>query len=539
MDSAILGADGRPLKKRPLKREVATPEIAGVRSLMQDAVAPGLTPARLAQILRSAEEGEPRDYLTLAEEMEEREFHYISVLGTRKRALQGLDIQVEEVGEDAAGQEIAEAVRDLVERPAVVDLIGDLADAIGKGFAVAEILWHTDKARWTPVEFLHRDPRFFVFDRLTRRQIRLAEDGFPEGKILPDYKFIRHVPRLKSGVPIRGGLAKPAAWAFIFKSYTLKDWAAFAEVYGMPVRVGKYGPSASEDDKRKLLHAVRNIGTDAAAVIPESMMIEFIEAGKGVATSSSSVFGELADYLDKQVSKLVLGQTMTSDAGGSLAQAKVHEEVRMDVLAADARQLETTINRDLIRPFVDLNFGPQKAYPRMTLPVAEPEDVKTLADTLSKLVPLGVRIEEGEIRDRIGFRQPEEGANVLGSGGVAPFRANPAPVPAQDQDSGEENAPRAANRAEGCCAPARNAAQDVEDELDALEGEALDDWEGVVDPVLAPIRRAASEANSFEDFLGRLTGLFPEMDAGPLTEKLARNTAIAKGLGDAGEPQSA
>ena len=36
---------------------------------------------------------------------------------------------------------------------------------------------------------------------------------------------------------------------YLFKNYDLKDWVSFAEVYGLPLRLGKYAPGASEADK--------------------------------------------------------------------------------------------------------------------------------------------------------------------------------------------------------------------------------------------------------------------------------------------------
>ena len=61
----LIDVHGRPLKAA-LKKEIAEPTLTGVRSLMIDAVAPGLTPQRMAAILRAAEQDQPRDYLTLA-----------------------------------------------------------------------------------------------------------------------------------------------------------------------------------------------------------------------------------------------------------------------------------------------------------------------------------------------------------------------------------------------------------------------------------------------------------------------------------------
>ncbi len=63
---------------------------------------------------------------------------------------------------------------------------------------------------------------------------------------------------------------------------------------------------------------------------------------------------------------------MTADDGSSNAQAQVHNDVRVDILEADAKALANTLNRDLLRPYIDLNFGPQADYPRIELEVPKP-----------------------------------------------------------------------------------------------------------------------------------------------------------------------
>lgn len=547
----LLGPDGEPIVHETLRQEIAGPTLGGTRPTMWEQVAPGLTPQRLAAILRAADEGDHRDYLSLAEEMEERELHYISVLGTRKRALTGLPIMVEAASDEQADLSIADAVRDLADEPGIRDLLDHQTDALGKGYAVSELIWETSAAQWKPVAYKDRDPRHFMFDRLTGRELRLVDAGVPDGVPLAPFKFVRHVPRLKSGLPMRGGLAKPAAWAFIFKSYTLKDWMAFCEVYGMPLRIGRYGPQATEDDRRRLMMAVRNIGTDAAAIVPEGMAIEFVQSKGG--SSQQPVFHGFAEYLDQQLSKLVLGQTMTTDSGSSMAQAKVHENVRRDILHADARQLEATLARDLVRPFVDLNFGPQKRYPRLTLPVTEPEDLKGLADNLKKLVPLGLRVSESEVRDRFGLADPDEGETVLGASGVETFSRDD-----DESDDDEGAAParqrrgRAANsRQKGktkrqkqpkrkakkdccpsCAAKARNASEAVDDELANVTAFGLSNWQEVLDPVLEPLRTAVNSARSYDDFLAKLPDALAEMDTDRFVATLAASMFVGRGLGD-------
>ncbi len=355
--SSILGPDGQPIVIQVLSEEIATPTVAGVRRTHEDRVASGLTPERLGSILRDAARGEARNYLTLAEEMEERYLHYASQLQTRRLALEGIDATVEA---NDADSKIVDAVTELVGDDGFDNALGNLTDGISKGYAVVEMMWEYERKALRPVTYIERDPRFFQLDRLTLRDLRLAVDGSIEGEVLPEAKFLRHLPRTKMGLPLRRGMARPAAWAYLIQQFTLQDWAAFSEVYGMPLRVGKYNANASPADKRTLLKAVASIANDAAAIIPQGMDIEFHEVS---GNNGAAVFGGLLEYIDKQISKLVVGQTMTSDDGSSLGQAKIHNEVRLDILRADGKQLARTANRDLIKPFVDLNFGPQEHYP--------------------------------------------------------------------------------------------------------------------------------------------------------------------------------
>ena len=144
----------------------------------------------------------------------------------------------------------------------------------------------------------------------------------------------------------------------------------------MPLRIGRYSEGAREEHKQLLKAAVAGLGSDAAAILPESMRIEFEQVGN--VGGAKDLFLHLAEWLDRQTSKAVLGQTMTTDDGSSQSQANIHNEVRLDILKSDARQLEVTLNRDLIKPFIDLNFGPQAVYPRLVLHVdVETEDLKT------------------------------------------------------------------------------------------------------------------------------------------------------------------
>lgn len=524
-DSVIVDHRGQPLRKRELTHEIARPTLTGVRQVWHQSVAGHLTPDRLAAILRAAADGDGHQYLTLAEEMEEREPHYAAVLGTRKRAVSGLDVMVEAASDDQTDIDLADEIRELVRRPAFDDLLEDLLDALGKGYSACEILWDRSERQWWPKRYEWRDPRFFRFDLESGRELRLIDlDDAVNGIPLPAYKFITHVPRLKSGIPLRGGLARLVAVSYMAKSYTVTDWLSFAEIFGMPLRVGRYDDRASEDDVAILRQAVANLGTDAAAVLPEGMKIEFQEIAN--TSGGSDLFLKLAEWLDKQTSKAVLGQTMTTDDGSSYAQGAVHNDVRGDIQRADARQLSTTLNRDLVKPYIDLNHGRQQRYPSISLHVPEPEDLKLLAEVLKELVPMGLRVEESAVRDKIGLPDPDPGARLLTApdpmGGMAMNRAQFAPLPAPG---------RALNQAEAVRVHREPVFSEAEE-----EGE--DDWEAQLAPIVDPVERLAQQVvddgGSADVFLARLPELLDQMDETELIRHLAAATLKARGMGDAG-----
>ncbi len=70
--SKIVDQYGRQIQYEKLTEELAAAQTTGIRQVWHQSVASGLTPGRLAAILQAAAEGTAHDYLTLAEEMEER-----------------------------------------------------------------------------------------------------------------------------------------------------------------------------------------------------------------------------------------------------------------------------------------------------------------------------------------------------------------------------------------------------------------------------------------------------------------------------------
>lgn len=528
----ILGPDERPIDRSLLTQERAVPSVTGIQHPFEETIATGLQPARLARTLRDAARGDMHDFLTLAEEIEEREPHYRYVLETRKNAVTSLNAQVDPASESARDVEIADFLRNgIVETPAFQTLPDMLLDGLSKGYSIVEVVWETEKT-WLPRSFIWRDPRLFQFDLATRKQFRLRMQGLAEGAPLEPLKYLTHVPLLKMGLPARNGLARAAAWAFMFKSFSMRDWAQFLEIYGMPMRLGKYGPGSSADDRAVLLAAVRNLGRDAAAIVPSGMTIDLVEA-KGF---SDKPFEGNVRFIDEQLSKLVIGKP-GDGVGSSKAGEEVLDKVRADIKKSDARDLALTLMEQLIRPVVDLNFGPQKAYPRLHFPIPERKDLQVWSDAVGKFVDRGLEVEASQIYDQLGLKEPAAGAKLL----KTPEAGGPAPKPAQVtpvEKVGAVSPYRLDPRVCPSCGPARlsgdpTGAGDM-DEVDELVAEALEGWQPDMSPILAAIRAAADEATSHEEFQAALDRIAPDLPVARLARRLAKLGMIGRGLGDAG-----
>lgn len=394
----------------------------------------GLTPRRLARIFKAADEGDVYEQMELFEEMEEKDTHLFSQLQTRKLAVTGLDWEIQSFSDDEIDKQIADFVDEQLKGIENLDEIFiDILDAIGKGISVMEIEWGVDTDGSNIIEdisYVH--PKKLLWDSQTDEMMIYTKE-FPAGIHLPENKFVVHKYKAKSGHASRGGILRVVAWMYLFKNYDVKDWVAFCEVFGMPLRLGKYSAASSDDDKQALMNALFSLGTDAAGIVPDGTEIEFIESNK---TSSVEIYELLARYCDEQISKAILGQTLSSDSGGgSYAQGKVHNEVRHDLTQADAKALAVTVRRDIIRPLVEYNFGCDVNVPFFRFDCEEAEDLKEKVDILKILVcDMGLKVPESHIYKKFNIPAPEVGEAIL-----QPAEKNQMPPEEEEQSFKDEN----------------------------------------------------------------------------------------------------
>jgi len=367
----------------------------------RDYPADGLTPAGLARILREADQGAPDRALALFEQMEEKDAHLHSVASTRRLALTGLRweiVSAADVHQDvdrAAADAAASHCRKVLARVEDFDeVLQHLSLALGRNIALAENIWEAADGELRLADVLPLSFDRIAFDDAGQVRI-LTRSARYDGIAPPPGKFIIHVPHAASGHPMRGGLLRATALAYLAKHFSMKDWMIYAEVFGMPVRIARYEPGATADDKRELLNMLQSLGADAAGVFSKAVEGQLLESGRGTAPPP---YERMCDFFNHELSKAWLGQTLTVEASPSESRPgasgpAVHNEVRLDLRQDDILKEGRTIRRDVLAPITRMRFGPAAPVPYFRRGLEPPRDLNKLAEMLNVAVnDLGMEI---------------------------------------------------------------------------------------------------------------------------------------------------
>lgn len=140
------------------------------------------------------------------------------------------------------------------------------------------------------------------------------------------------------------GLLEKAAVYTILKRHSWGSWDEFEELFGVPIRIAKIA-SQSEAVKSEVAGWLEEMGSSPYGVFPIGTEIDIKENSK---TDSFNVFYMKIQALDKELSKLILHQTMTTENGASKAQGTVHENTLGEVIKSDKKKMLSFLNKRLV-----------------------------------------------------------------------------------------------------------------------------------------------------------------------------------------------
>ncbi len=157
---------------------------------------------------------------------------------------------------------------------------------------------------------------------------------------------------IEAGQPDDLGLLLKAALHTIPKKHASSFWDCFAEIFGMPWRVAR---TTTRDPKeyRRIEDMIYNAGKGTGMVTGPDTEIQFVESGKG---DAFNVYDKRIDRANSELSKLIIGQTMTIEDGSSLSQSQTHLAVFENLVESDRDMLRDIVNNQLLPRMVMHGF---------------------------------------------------------------------------------------------------------------------------------------------------------------------------------------
>lgn len=278
--------------------------------------------------------------------------HVFACVLSRKSGVLSLEWEIKN-GTDKT--ELTEKLENLLKKLDIYRLINDILDCTMFGFQPIEIIWGKVENLILPIELKAKPPEWFCFDDDNQLKFRTKEHYY--GEELPPKKFLCPQSNPSYENPYGERTLSRVFWPATFKKGGMKFWVIFTEKYGIPHLVGKHPRGASKEETDNLADLLEDMVQDAVAVIPDDSSVEIQEANK---SSSAEIFEKLIDKMNAEISKAILGQTLTTEIGtnGSYAASNTHFAVRQDIIDSDKKLVEKTINQ-LIQWICDINFANQ------------------------------------------------------------------------------------------------------------------------------------------------------------------------------------
>ncbi len=186
---------------------------------------------------------------------------------------------------------------------------------------------------------------------------------FPREHVRPETGEILIDPNNERGIPYREdpwntwlveigdpfdlGLLNIAAREVIWKNYSRTDWSRMCEKFGLPLLAIK-AATRNEDELAALEEMAANFGSNLWVILDDEDEVE-IKERKG--SDGHKIFEDKVRFCDEQNSKLISGQTGTSDQKAYVGAAQVQENILNEYME-EAMRNETFHNNDDLKDFL-------------------------------------------------------------------------------------------------------------------------------------------------------------------------------------------
>lgn len=337
--------------------------------------------------------------------------HLSSVITKRKSAVLNTPIEFKRNGK------VDEKIEEQLRSPWFYNFLGDLLDTIQFGNSTFQFYRNGNWLGYDLVPRKHVDP---VRKIILRRQTDITGTPFDEFNDLVSIGKSRDM----------GLLAKAAPWV-IYKRNTVGDWAQFSELFGQPLREGTYD-GWDVDARAKIIEDLTSLGGSPIIVHPEGTNIKLIEST--AKSASSGLYNDFKDSCNSELSKLYLGNTLTTESNktGTQALGTVHQSGENKIEATDKQFVLNVLNYELTDIFINLGIDTKGGEFAFVVP--QNKDLSARIDIDTKLKAMGLPIGDDYLYETYGIPKPIN-YDELKSAAMIVMPRPPADVKDEDEDN--------------------------------------------------------------------------------------------------------
>ena len=366
-----------------------------------------LQPLKIQQIFRSANGGTVRKQSRLASEITEKDPAMAQAWSVRVAAIAACPWEVVGANESQA-QFIESSLRNV--QPAYSDglssfneLLQFLQSSVMHGFSLAQTEWEAAGTRIEGFKIFAQSLFSYVEEDLP---YFVGVDG--SEKVFPNYpEWIYHTAtNSRDSEPLRSGIVRPLAYLYAFRRHIQIEYLSGLEKYGLPQPFVAVEGVLYDDDntqKQKIEEMMASWTYNGYSLYDkDTMEITFPTADSGFDVSN---FLSYLEWTEKQIFRIILGQDSTSSADNSnRSTAQVHNLVRADMLASDAKAVEETVNNQIIKPLFEATYGASNERPVFRFRLKGVTEVQEMAKVVETLDKAGYEVNEDVLSERFGFK---------------------------------------------------------------------------------------------------------------------------------------
>lgn len=262
--------------------------------------------------------------------------HLTSVIDKRVQSVLSTNIEFRHNGEPD------DKINELIRSPWFSRCIEDILAARWWGFSLMQFFKDGEWLDYNLIPRKHVDP---VKEVILRRQTDINGVAWDEYR---DLLFVGDKNDL-------GVLFKAAPWV-IYKRNNVADWAQFAEIFGMPIREYTY-ETDDENARERAYEDSQNSGSLAVFIHSKDTQMQLKESGNK--TGSSELYERFCERCNNEISKLILGNTLTTEASdkGTQALGTIHKKSEDVILEADRRFVLKVLNYHMTDIFLSMGVN--------------------------------------------------------------------------------------------------------------------------------------------------------------------------------------